>query len=113
MIKPLLVPSDEWAQASLWYNAEHHARRDDPQTSHQAAEEHESVNGWHCRTILTVLRAAGIPLAAEEIADATEDMDTVAVAKRFCDLLRANQIERTAERHTNRSGRQAFKVRLK
>ena len=61
--------------------------------------------------------------AAEQISDAINlgfqrsiyslCLDYVAVGKRTNELIEAGLIERTAEQHKNRSGRMAFKLRIK
>lgn len=104
----------------LDFNPAAHARRGDPDTSHEAARSHEGQHARHCTAILRVLRAHGA-LAAEEIArigamsslcpDWPFELDKVAICKRFRDLESAGLIVRTTERYRNASGRWAFKVR--
>ena len=86
-------------------------RRSDPATSKEAGRSASKFSAQHHAEILKALADAGRPLAAEEIADRTA-LDYVAVGKRTIELLRDGKIERTAEQHTNRSGRKAFRYRL-
>jgi len=62
-------------------------------------------------------------MACEEIAQAMAfdyergkasiALDMVACGKRSLELIRAGLIERTAETHVNKSGRSAFRLRIK
>ena len=98
-------------------------RPSDPITSRDAGRSAHKFSAEHHQIILAVLRRAAQPLAAEQIADAigfgfqrgiySLCLDTVQVCKRTNELIEAGLIERTAERHTNRSGRSAFKLRIK
>lgn len=88
-------------------------RRTDPVTSRDAARAAQSLAGRHHAMILACMREAGRPLACEEIGDRLHDaINHVQAGKRMCELERANLIVATEEKHTNRSGRQAFRYRL-
>jgi hypothetical protein len=101
----------------------HNYRVSDPITSRDAGRAAHKFTAEHHQIILSVLRHAGRPLAAEQISDAIGFgfnrgkysllLDYVAVGKRTNELIEAGLIERTAERHTNRSGRSAFKLRIR
>lgn len=86
-------------------------RRTDPITSKEAGRSADKFRSEHHAAILQALTEAGVPLAAEQIADRTS-LDTVQTCKRFAELVRAEKIERTPEQHRNRSGRIAFRYRL-
>lgn len=98
-------------------------RPTDPKTSRDAGRAAQKFTAEHHQIILAVLRRAAQPLAAEQIADAIGFgfqrgiyalcLDYVAVGKRSNELIDAGLVERTAERHTNRSGRSAFRLRIK
>lgn len=98
-------------------------RPSDPITSRDAGRSAHKFSAEHHQIILSVLRRAGQPLAAEQISDAigfgfqrgtySLVIDTIQVCKRLAELLDGGAIERTAEQHKNRSGRKAFKLRIK
>ena len=98
-------------------------RASDPITSRDAGRAAHKWSAEHHQIILAVLRRAGQPLAPEQIADGIGFgfqrglyafvLDTVQVCKRAAELIESGDVERTAERHTNRSGRSAFKLRIK
>lgn len=62
-------------------------------------------------------------MAPEEISDALNflyargfvsiALDTVQTCKRVAELIDGGEVVRTAEQHTNRSGRKAFRIALK
>ena len=83
-------------------------RRTDPDTSRAAAQQSESLAKRHARIILEVMRQAGRPLAAEQIANRT-DLDSVQVTRRFAEMEREELIRRTEMRHVNRRGRPTVK----
>lgn len=89
-------------------------RRTDPPTSPEAAIKTvvRNVKSDHHALILSALKRAGRPMAAEEIADATPIGDHVAVNRRLPELVREGLIERTTERHKNRSGSSAYRYRM-
>ena len=89
------------------------ARRTDPVTSKRAAHQADDLRARHRRLIVEAIRAAGRPLAAEEVADRVPEMDKVQVAKRWKDLESEGLVRRTEERHQNRSGRAAFRYEVK
>jgi len=98
-------------------------RPSDPITSRDAGRGAQKFIGDHHQIILAVLRRTEHPLACEQIADAiafgfqrgtySTCLDYVAVGKRAKELIEAGMIERTAELHINKSGRSAFKLRIK
>lgn len=98
-------------------------RPSDPKTSRDAGRSAHSFTADHHQAILNVLRRAGRPMACEEIAQAMAfdyergkasiALDMVACGKRSLELIRAGLIERTAETHVNKSGRSAFRLRIK
>ena|SRR6185312_10152787 len=98
-------------------------RPSDPITSRDAGRSAHSFTAEHHQAILNVLRRAGRPMACEEIAQAMAfdyergkasiALDMVACGKRSLELIRAGLIERTAETHVNKSGRSAFRLRIK
>ncbi len=87
------------------------SRRADPSTSHESANHAGKFAGKHCAEILSLLRDFKFPMAAEEIADALGWASHVQANRRLPELVDAGLIIRTEERHTNRSGRSAFKYR--
>lgn len=87
-------------------------RRSDPATSKEAGDHARSFIHKQHAEILAVMRAAGRPMAAEEIGDVM-GCDHVAINRRLPELERAEAIERTAERHKNRSGREAVRYRVR
>src|SRR5690242_20218986 len=99
-------------------------RPTDPKTSRDAGRGATSdFTAEHERAILYVLRRAGRAMAPEEISEAMSflcargfvsvALDKVQVCKRISSLLESGEVIRTAERHTNRSGRSAFRLRIK
>lgn len=87
-------------------------RRSDPVTSREAGEQATQFRAGDHRAILGALgRATPNPLSAEQISDFLRWHDHVRVNRRLGELERAGQIQRTQERHINRSGRSAFKYR--
>src|SRR5690242_1561205 len=98
-------------------------RARDPITSRDAGRSAHKFSAEHHQAILTVLRRTGRPMAPEEISDALNflyargfvsiALDTVQTCKRVAELKDGGEVIRTAEQHTNRSGRKAFRIRLK
>lgn len=98
-------------------------RPSDPITSRDAGRAAHRFTADHHQAILTVLRRSGRPMAPEEISGALNflyargfvsiALDTVQVCKRAAEMIEDGLIERTAEQHKNRSGRSAFKLRIK
>ena len=93
------------------FDARKAARTTDVQTSHDAAESMESVAGKQHRAILHELNRPYFfsrrCMSAEEL----EDELGYSVWRRMSELERAGLIERTDEKHKNRSGRMAYKYR--
>ncbi len=83
------------------------ARTTDPDTSHAAAKSMENQIGPQHQAVLSVLEQ-GFPLAAEEI----EDFLGYSTWRRMGELERKGLIERTEEKHKNRSGRMAYKYKI-
>lgn len=98
----------EYADTRMMY------RRTDPDTSRAAAEDAvESITARHRAMIMATLRRAGIgALAAEQIADLAGFESHVAVNRRLPELVRAGVIERTSEKHINRSGSSAYRYKI-
>lgn len=98
-------------------------RASDPITSRDAGRSAHDFSAAHHQAILSVLLRAGRPLAPEQVADAlafgyergtySVVLDKVQVCKRCAELLEGEAVERTTEQHTNRSGRKAFRLRIK
>ena len=87
-------------------------RRTDPITSKEAGEHASQFRAGDHQAILGALgRANPTPLSAEQISDFLRWHDHVRVNRRLGELERAGKIQRTQERHINRSGRSAFKYR--
>ncbi len=85
-------------------------RRTDPVTSREAGNAaRKFIKGDHAE-ILRALRRR--PMACEEISDFLGWNDHVRANRRMSEMERDGTIARTVERHTNRSGRQAFRYRL-
>lgn len=84
----------DWARA--------HARRSDPETSHQAARQAQNLAGEHQRMILETLEYG--PDHAEGIACGS-DLTVPQVQRRLKELLTANLIELTGETRINSNGR--------
>lgn len=87
------------------------ARTADPSTSHEAAARAEKFLGAHHKSILAEMGRVGVPLAAEQIGDAI-GITHVQVNRRLSELRDLNKVERTEEKHKNRSGSKAYKYRL-
>jgi hypothetical protein len=88
-------------------------RRSDPDTSREAAERVSEFDSDHHKAILDAMRRAGIPLAAEQIADALGGlMDKVQIGKRMCELERGGAISKTEKKHVNRSGRRGYRYQV-
>lgn len=86
-------------------------RKSDPVTSRDAGRSADKFRSEHHAAILRALSDAGCALACEQIEDRTS-LDYVQVGKRMKELVTLGKIERTAEKHVNRSGRSAFRYRL-
>jgi predicted transcriptional regulator len=84
------------------------ARQTDVDTSHDAAESMQFKVGKQHNAVLTELMVSYSPMAAEQI----EQLCGYPVWRRMSELERAGLIERTDEKHKNRSGRMAYKYRL-
>lgn len=85
------------------------ARKEDPWTSHAAAESISSEKlGEQQMAIIDVLSDVGIPLAAEEI----DDILGWAGFRRMSELKRMELIEDSGETYIARSGRQAIRYKL-
>jgi predicted ArsR family transcriptional regulator len=80
-------------------------RKDDPITSHMAAEAAESVRSTHFRIILAALEKYS-PGTSQEIA-AWSGLDHWAVTRRMGELRDAGLVIQTQEKRANRSGRMA------
>lgn len=90
------------------------SRRDDPSTSHDAAQHAGVFVTQHHRAILQAMRAAGRPMAAKEIADAVGWPSHHAANRRTAELERAGLIEiAPGDFYTNPSGRKARRYRLR
>ena len=88
-------------------------RRSDPSTSKEAGDNASRFRTGDCGSILGALgRVAPQPYSAEQISQALHWASHVRVNRRLGELERAGLIERTSQRHTNQSGRRAFKYRL-
>ena len=81
-----------------------HARRSDPETSHEAAARVREFGPGHCATILAVLREHG-PQTIDEIAKRTH-LTAVQVARRLPDLEKYGKAAPTGETRLSASGRQ-------
>lgn len=92
------------------YIANYRAR--DPVTSAEAGEHARKFIGAHHQAIMGALRAAGRPMAPEEIADALGWPSHVAANRRTTELERAGLIAVADQYHVNRSGRRARRYRL-
>lgn len=68
------------------------ARRDDPVTSHEAAERVPEFENAHYAKILSCLRAFGCAVTYEEIADRT-GLEKHAVARRLPELAKLGRVE--------------------
>lgn len=98
-------------------------RPSDPVTSRDAGRAAHAFTNDHHQAILNVLRRTDRPMACEEIANAMAfdfargktsiALDMVACGKRSIELIRLGLVERTAEVHVNKSGRSAFRLRIK
>lgn len=104
--------------------ARRNARRTDPDTSHEAGAAANDFKGDDQEQIFQALQVSGKPMAAEEISDALGWGDHVRVNRRLPELaapvygdfgvtIRGALIERTEEKHVNRSGRKAYRYRVR
>ncbi|RPJ38765.1 MAG: hypothetical protein EHM35_03805 [Planctomycetaceae bacterium] len=88
-------------------------RSTDPDTSEAAAKSMTLAAGVQHTAILMIMTRARRPMAAEQIADRDDDnLNQVAVNRRLSELERAQLVIKTDQKHTNRSGRSAYKYRL-
>ncbi len=83
-----------------------HAHRNDPATSHEAAESAREMAARHRAIVLEVVRRAGVPLSAEEISALCE-LDRLQVMKRVSDLKGAGVLRVAEREYRNDSGRRA------
>jgi len=97
-------------QASLSFEPHTLHRKDDPITSHLAADGARELRGVHFRVILETLRAHG-PATSEEISDRSA-LGYWAVARRMGELRDAGRVIQTQTRRRNRSGRLAVVWRI-
>lgn len=99
-------------------------RASDPDTSRSAGEGANRFRGADQEQIFQALQRAGRPLAAEEISDRLRWDNHVRVNRRLAELaapvidefgalVRPALIERTEQKHTNRSGRQAYRYQVR
>lgn len=88
------------------------ARATDPATSKEAGSLARRLAQADQRSIVRALTEAGRAMAAEEISDHLGWGDHVRVNRRLSELTDQSAIERTDERHQNRSGRHAFRYRV-
>ena len=86
-------------------------RRTDPETSKEAGRAAERFRSGDHKAILDALDRAQCPLAAEQISEFIGWNDSVRVCRRLKEIECAGLIQRTSERHINKSGRGAFKYR--
>lgn len=85
--------------------ARKHARRDNINTSHDAAERAEGLAARHKALVYEVLHRDG-PLASEQIAAIT-GLDALQVMKRISDLRNESAVIDSGERRPTRTGRSA------
>ena len=81
-----------------------HARRTDPDTSHQAAASMDPTKQMTIIYVSLVMHPDG--LTAEQIAGAT-GLEKHAVGKRMSDLVRTQSVVDSGERRDNHNGRKA------
>ena len=86
------------------YKPAQHARREDPLTSHRAAQEASGLAQAHVRLICDAL-ASGTG-TAEEIGDRC-GLDNVAVCRRLASMERQDMVARTTDKRRQRNGRLA------
>src|SRR5690242_896516 len=86
-------------------------RPSDPATSKEAGRAAERFRSGDHKAILDALDRAQCPLAAEQISEFIGWNDSVRVCRRLKEIECAGLIQRTSERHINKSGRGAFKYR--
>jgi len=98
-------------QAKMVAEVHRLSRTTDPDTSKAAARSAGATAAAHAAAILETLRAAGEPLAAEQVADRT-GLSSIQVARRWAALIDADLVERTTDRHRNRNGRSAAKHKV-
>jgi predicted ArsR family transcriptional regulator len=82
-----------------------HARGDDLDTSHDAAESAESISKRHKAIVYAALKMHG-PLTSEEIAAKTR-LEHAQTWRRVSDLRNDGEVIDSGERRPNKSGRQA------
>jgi len=88
------------------YDPKKHARTSDLSTSHEAAEQAETLTARHARIVLEALKIYG-PLTSEEISDRCE-LTHAQAWRRTSDLSNAEYIKVSDEpKRLNRSGRGA------
>jgi transcription initiation factor IIE alpha subunit len=90
------------AQLSI-FDPVSHARRGDPETSHEAAGRVREFASGHCSVILRLLNERG-PMTCDEIAKHTHLM-AHQINKRTADLYRAGKAMPTGETRLSASGR--------
>jgi hypothetical protein len=90
-------------QLAIDFPSVSHARRSDPETSHEAAGRVREFAAGQCAAILAVLQERG-PLGAEQIA-AYLHFDAYAVRKRLADLEHAGRAKPLPLQRVTASGR--------
>jgi len=88
------------------------ARRDDPDTSHGAAERAAEFAGKHKARIFAALRQASSGATKDEISRMT-GIDPVAVARRMSELANDGLVEDSGLRRPTPTGRSAIVWRIK
>jgi Mn-dependent DtxR family transcriptional regulator len=91
------------AQLSIDFTSRSHARRGDPETSHEAAGRVREFAAGQCAAILAVLREKG-PLGAEQIA-AYLNIEPYSTRKRLADLEHAGKAQPLPMQRVTASGR--------
>ena len=94
-------------QLPLSFDPERYARRDDVDTSHDAAASIREIRAQQHKMILNVLEGGDL-LTAEEVGDRLG----IDVWRRMNELEKEGFITRTEHKGTNRSGRKAFKYMI-
>jgi hypothetical protein len=102
-------------QLAITFDPGPRSRRNDPESSHVAAREHQQSGAaaTHAAIVIAVLRASGEPLTYREVHRRADIVEAVEVMRRLDDLRRQELVETGPQRICRVSGRLAQTWRVK